>query len=815
MKKLMTMLAAVATAFGLYAADEGFISGAGFDSTDVDGTAKLTWTHPSGFVDGFWTGTNAENAVITAGDCGLAAANRPAAFQNDDPDAKKDGYLTINESKGLISQKIQAVGKKEIDAKKGLYFDGLVQFTAFDEMPTIASDAKIAVFPMLDDPNDESKGASLWIYSAGGTNFWKTAKPIEGGWYRVTIKMINNILKSGSQVGFVVYVNGVAVECTAAQAAFADPTALTAEAKSYYDNEQLFGAVGTYSAEMTEVAFGGKGAIDEIAFTEKAPTFAESPTFYTVGWNTATVASVTELATNPQDVQVTGQTATYTYTAQDGYISSTTSFVGVAGQTYTITAAKLGASVLKWDGEKWAAVSGGQVGTFAEALAKVDNSGKFKIELGQDEGAITINKAGCDLTIDLMGKKIASVSEEVSAIAVNAGKLTIIDSDGNGVVQGVDLQDGSFSSALALPEEPVEGTVSLAINGGTFFGSIDYTTEDNTTIALDGAKFDAGSNTDPSDDSCLVGGDIGEGNEWVLADSFWSVQEIQKIDIKDAVVTASATYGDTAPVVTVKLNETTIDSENYDLAFSPEYDATTPAGTKITVTVTAKGDTYTGTASGDFTVEKQALTVSVSLDVTEATFDAAKTAPGDYATPTITGLDGVDAGEYTAAWNPTEVTAEGGEFTYTVTAKQDGNYTFEPASATLTIKKAEPEYPEDWPEADDDVKEAFKAWKAENPGADLSDPLMQNRFLLNLAATAEVPELEITSIVVEGTTATIKVAAGKIDLDQINGVIFVETSENLSTWTPTAVTGEVTEKVWTGSVTAPFIKAKVGFKVPK
>ncbi len=123
------MMAAVATAIGLYAADDGFISGAGFDTTDTANPTKgvYTWLNTAGgtFTGGYWTIPDGAVTTITA-EPYTYTGEHPKQFTND-PNRDKDQYLAIKTTLGTpVSQNIKAAGSSQMIGD-GLYFDGLVK----------------------------------------------------------------------------------------------------------------------------------------------------------------------------------------------------------------------------------------------------------------------------------------------------------------------------------------------------------------------------------------------------------------------------------------------------------------------------------------------------------------------------------------------------------------------------------------------------------------------------------------------------------------------------------------------------------------
>ena len=607
MKKLMTMLAAVATAFGLFAADEGFISGAAFDSFDADATApaNITWTSPSGLKAAYWGAEIGDKATLNteAGkQCTIAEASRPARFlKTDEPLREKDGFLEINSGTTLISQKIKTAGTQTI-GDDGLYFDGLVQFTSFEDAPEIADNAKIAVFPMVDDPDAETPTNSLWIAAAGNaTNRWKTTATIDDGWHRVTIKMINNILlKSGSKVGFVVYIDGNPIGTMDAEM---DDANLTSEAK-YYNNQkgQLFCSLGD-SAEMTEVAFGGKGAIDEIAFTETAPTFAASPKFaYLTGasnidsfdfagttWKYGDDALEVMLeGTDSDTVEVENITA-----AEGHFVEKTSDIVEVtAGETsYVGEAKELGATL----------VIGGETKYFenaAAALAHIKDTTypaetTATLTLSDDSAAIELNNENVALTLDLAGNTITQGENDAAAIVVENGALKIIDSESDGEVNGNDA---------AQEKTAISAYVAIEIAGGTFNGIVGAF--DGLTISSCDPKISVVDNQDGFPDAQFI--DEADGKTFVMdgTETYWIVDTPPAP--KYAITVAEEITGGTVNVDKTEAEE----------------------GETVTVTATPADDytlveiTTNGAAIVDNTFEMPAEAVEVSATFAEKPYVA-------------------------------------------------------------------------------------------------------------------------------------------------------------------------------------------------
>ena len=151
-----------------------------------------------------------------------------------------------------------------------------------------------------------------------------------------------------------------------------------------------------------------------------------------------------------------------------------------------------------------------------------------------------------------------------------------------------------------------------------------------------------------------------------------------------------------------------------------------------------------------------------------------------------------------------------------VTTNNEGTVTTYTAIEAPAPQK---DWPEEWSDidADDAVKAKFADWAAEKgDGADLTTDAAKAAFLMNTTVEG-LPELKITSIIVADDVATIVVDAGDADLAEVNGVLFLDKSNDLKAWTTHQIPldGEIKDGNWTVEVEgAKFMKAEVGFKAP-
>ena len=143
MKKLMTMIAAVATAFGLYAADEK--DGTSFEGSEA-GVSGATWTQSgvwsSDITDAFDLGAydNEKDPAYTYGT--KVNVRRNSDFIDGDTQHK---YLKLETVNATLNRTIGA-GQ--------IYVDQLVKFTGFEEEPKFTGNEKIAVWASAIEADD-------------------------------------------------------------------------------------------------------------------------------------------------------------------------------------------------------------------------------------------------------------------------------------------------------------------------------------------------------------------------------------------------------------------------------------------------------------------------------------------------------------------------------------------------------------------------------------------------------------------------------------------------------------------------------------
>ena len=669
MKKLMVTIAAAAMSFGLFASD--WATGTSFET--LTGTAPLPLL--TGYTDelsgdpaGYWDAAVTDTVQIVAYEAGEAKKEeaRPEVFQAGFGTAN---YLKVKTAfNEPLNRYIQGDKSAKAVPETGLYYDGLVKMTAFDDdsaSENLPNDTKIALW--LQEGANEGDPTTLKL-SAGeiGPEGLLSRKVYDLGakltadeWARVTIKTIGNIsAETGTYIpGFIVFVDKEALTLSGVN--FGN-LKLTANAAEFKKANMLFPAyVADVSLEanssLTSIGFAGQGGVDDISFRDEAPSdidAAKDFTFFTLAWNenVATIDGVpVEGAGSRYELIADDKTYTYAYTAKDGFMDGTfTANEGEpeAGETYTIAPTALAATVTIGDVVTPCA-------DLKTALDLIKDAGvDCTLKLGQDitEMQTVQNTAGKVVTIDLAGKKVSAI------IATATTPVVVVDSVGGAVVSAginganVTIEAGTYEVAL-MP------TAKLC---GGRFSQEKYATA--PTSSKTGWEFTAG-----------TGEDAG----------YWVLTEKQITPITEGMITVQAvTYGDASITVTVTDGGTVL-TEDTDYTLATDYTAATPAG-ECSVTVTGIGD-YSGEVEKKFTVAKKALTgVSVAPVMLTVPFEQGKTAPGDYVKITHNGLDGIALTEYTGTWDNTEVTDKGGEFIYTLAPAENGNYTFEPAKLTLT-----------------------------------------------------------------------------------------------------------------------------------
>ena len=330
MKKLIALIGAVATAFGLYAAGPADYYGNSFESSD-EGVQSGVWS-----LQTLWSTTLTDAFKVGAYEGGeLTGIYKTGAQRRDGSDeqtskfingADNANYLKLETGTNVLDRALTdlaTTGDK-------FYFDQLVKFTGFEEAPTFADDTKIAVWMSaieqegtpavpgngepefiddLDKPLDEggyeqkpnpdyfAGTPASDDYIAGETNLYVQVgtgaesisvqiDPASVGetefavdkWYRITIKSIGNIIGASgqdieSQLGFLVFINGKQASIVGKPLYHTVADALRADAAKYYAAGQLFTAIDTTTVALAKIGYQGIGAIDDVVLSASSPDF--------------------------------------------------------------------------------------------------------------------------------------------------------------------------------------------------------------------------------------------------------------------------------------------------------------------------------------------------------------------------------------------------------------------------------------------------------------------------------------------------------------------------------------------------------------
>ena len=311
MKKLIAMIGAVATAFGLYAADPFATS---FEA--ADGVTEATYTPGDGWT---WEGDPLTVGVYagdkyTYGDGALARRN--GSFL----DNANDNYLKLETGANVLSREVGG----------NVFLDQLVKFTGFEEYQTnVVAGTKIAVWmsgietegtaqigtPQIGTPAQGVEGEDGYVpaspdyqpaspdyqpasddYIAGETNLYVTVGKIDDDgnitpvkikidgeykldtWYRLTIKSLGSIFQFSNHAGFIIYVDGQQVSSSDPDATLlvANDSDMTPTAKGFMADGALFPAIDTTDATFATVGYQGIGAIDDVILDEAGPAFAQA-----------------------------------------------------------------------------------------------------------------------------------------------------------------------------------------------------------------------------------------------------------------------------------------------------------------------------------------------------------------------------------------------------------------------------------------------------------------------------------------------------------------------------------------------------------
>ena len=513
MKKLMTLVSAVALAFGLRAVDTG-TSFEGMSAGDLDITSS---TGELSNESGFWVTNGNETVKLDVIDGESVDRNS----ENTIPQylaASQDRYLSVKSAFGNpITRKIKT-GNAGQTIGNGFYFDSQVKFTAFDDDPmttAVTNDfdgAKIAVWAREVYDGEVVTGTNLFIragylggepvsYDCGGL-------PNPGAWHRLTIKAIANIYSSGEQSvpGFVVFIDGQPIRPTILTTKGIVAANLSDKYEGYYNAGALYPSMVQDGSEdalmLSSVAFDGQGDVDDIVFTETAPAFAKDAEYVYVNWTPADIATLAIDGTALTSEEIAEGSYKVTFEDNLAVEVSATYVEGKLAGTWTTT----GSATVEDD--TFTFTEGGETGTIVAAAAAASFQGTPYATLdgaiaAAEEASATLpppflklyNTSESDdiditpqtlIVIDLNGQEIGGITSTKA--------LKIIDPVGGGTVKGeVELGDESVIDAGTFDDIVTLGDGSV-VNGGRF--DLDMNEGSIEEFAAAGYEFVAGTGAD-------------------------------------------------------------------------------------------------------------------------------------------------------------------------------------------------------------------------------------------------------------------------------------------------------------------------------
>ena len=606
MKKLMTMIAAVATSFGLFAANP----------LPTDNSESFAEATPG--------------TTITLGDESYWAGEGITAAEAVVEEAVGGNVLAIKTGSKALSRKLE----KDASAYaivSNVYFDTEINLMgqALEDFPEVPSDAKIAIFAYN---NAEEVAVDPWtaLYALasdgkGGKMLYQLSTGIditEDAPHRITVQAYQNILKDSENVGFKIFIDGgVTVGMTdpvaIAKAYAFDENGKVVWTDVFSQNNYLKGKVipqlnsvrttlfvglvgGGEGQYLTAMDLIGNAKIANIEINEKGFDFiAPDAQLMSLVLNDVTVVADPEEALDADNniledctltiTPATGKTVVkYSYGEGETLLTGNTLDVTmVPGTTLTITAYAEPATVV--DAESGEPIEGSPFTSFAAALDAANSYGSacilaLKDNVDADDEAFGgyLTFSG-NVTLDLAGNTITgsgNTDEGTFAVIVNSGTLTIIDSIDGGAIQPTDAENVAAvintDGTLNIEKGIFDGKV---VNGGDMVGEI---------IAIGGnfSKCDGFVvKTDIEAFLPQAGGYEVDGN---VVTGYWTVVPAKKIDY----VNFTVSYDDSkVENVTVTTNgETVADAEG---VYTVESNAV------VTVAATAKAGYKSVTITGD------------------------------------------------------------------------------------------------------------------------------------------------------------------------------------------------------------------------
>jgi hypothetical protein len=487
MKKLLVAVGAAACALGAFAAvPNGAISGTDFENYTLGQTDITSPLFLEGETEGaqkhYWV-TNSLYEVVVTNDAAWTGGKFLRIDSVSDVLYRTlTGFTDSNQTTIPAGQQIET----------GLYIDTQVQFTAADSDMTVEEEgAKLAVWVRASDTNDdEETDTTNFVVKAGfydengdfTNKVYTMANPegvtfASGEWVRLTVKSLSNIDGNGN-VGFVVFVNGK--ELTTTETTGLEN--LTVVAQQWATKNALLPSMivsGDRKTELAAVGFSGSGAVDDIAFTTVAPTFAADAAMFSVEWGTDLTVTCTGIDSleSGKNYMVPGEEVTLESVAGEGlYVKWVKNGEVVArAATYTFTPAandRIVAStytpVAKIGNVYYESIEAALANATGDIVLTADvtvaNSGVINLVTGE----YVIDLAGKTLSCNAIGLG-NTVSLEIKNSTSKLGSLKVgapIQFTPGATEGSLKIRGGKIDAIIL----PITGNVnSVQIYGGTFF----------------------------------------------------------------------------------------------------------------------------------------------------------------------------------------------------------------------------------------------------------------------------------------------------------------------------------------------------------
>ena len=712
MKKLMTMLAAAAMAFGLFADDPAPtptpINATGFESAgefDVDGnlvTAETPWS------------CNDEAATLKkgeyiGGDKYVYPLDKPCypAFNGDN-----NNYLSVKTA--FAKPLVRAAATNVNDG--AIFYDQVVKFTAFEEPAEITGNAKIAFYVQeVMDENDEPIATNLYVVAGKYVNNALSVATNNLGaididaWHRLTIKAMKGYEKAS--VAFEVFLDGVALELNAPAMDAASAAGMEDTAKALNSAKKLFPSMAEGSLALAGLALAGTGAIDDVIATAAEPGTWAQDKYVTLGWDDHVTGFKYQIDEGTVET-VSGKTAAGTISiVYSGNINVKLSDITYESENWGFdTVEKVGCSfdpetmTIGFTGENQAAtikakdvtpritMNGKNYANFAEVIKDITYPAELKInqtvEVGMDDNGKTDALFKGDVIIDLNGQTIKGIANGPKYVIDCKGNLTIVDNSQSkaGKIEIDTEKTTTYQGVVgvyALNTTDVKLTVSAGKFDGTVYldpGDLEY---GKATATISAGSFLVSANT-------VLGSDPAE---FTLKDAVVPTSKLETVDdyfVVTPLTIWTVTFKKDAADAVAFATTNVVDGETLTLSLIPEptkdnytfagWDYT--EGTKITAHTTIVAN---------WTANEYSITIA-NGGTTGASATPAKYTYDPVNSATITLAAGTKAGYEFDFWTVTA--GEISENTLTIPAGTSGAITatanWTPITYTITVTGGTP-----------------------------------------------------------------------------------------------------------------------------